>query len=84
MQLLDREAELDALRFAKAGKYRPAQHVAVLGEAQLMPATALHVVSARFRRKRPAYLLFSRPHKRANDLRSLGLGQVSGMYPAFS
>lgn len=48
MQLLDREAELDALRHAKTGDYRPAQHVevliAILGEAQLMRATALHVV----------------------------------------
>jgi len=48
MQLLDREADLDALRRAKAGEYRPAQHVevliAILGEAQLMRATALYAV----------------------------------------
>lgn len=48
MQLLDREADLDALRCAKAGEYRPAQHVevliAILGEAQLMRATALYAV----------------------------------------
>jgi hypothetical protein len=52
MQLLDREAELDALRLAKAGEYRPAQHVDVLnealGEAQSMRATALHTVKTRF------------------------------------
>ncbi len=48
MQLLDREAELDALRIARTGEYRPAQHVevliAILGEAQLMRATALYSV----------------------------------------
>jgi hypothetical protein len=48
MQLLDREAELDGWRTAKSGDYRPSQHVevliAILGEAQLMRATALRVV----------------------------------------
>ena len=48
MQLLDLEAELNALRLAKTGDYRPSRHVeiliAILGEAQLMRATALRLV----------------------------------------
>ena len=46
--LLDREAELDQLRRSKSGDYRPAHQVevliAILGEAQLMRATALNVI----------------------------------------
>ena len=48
MQLLDLEAELNTLRLAKMGDYRPSRHVemliAILGEAQLMRATALRLV----------------------------------------
>lgn len=48
MQLLDREAELDAMRKTRAGDYRPARHVelliAILGEAQLMRATPLRAL----------------------------------------
>ena len=48
MLLLDREAELDQLRRSKSGDYRPAHQVevliAILGEAQLMRATALNVI----------------------------------------
>jgi hypothetical protein len=48
MQLLDREAALDAQRQERSGHYRPAHHVemliAILGEARLMRATALHAV----------------------------------------
>ena len=48
MQLLDIEAEVDAMRTAKSGDYRPARHVeiliAILGEAQLMRATSLRAV----------------------------------------
>ena len=48
MLRLDREAELDQLRRSKSGDYRPAHQVevliAILGEAQLMRATALNVI----------------------------------------
>ncbi len=48
MQLLEKEDSLNALRLARSGDYRPAHHVelliAILGEAQLMRATALRVV----------------------------------------
>ncbi|MDP5086987.1 MAG: DUF6477 family protein [Yoonia sp.] len=45
MQLLDREAEMNALRLARSGSYSPAIHVeiliAILGEARLLRATAM-------------------------------------------
>jgi hypothetical protein len=48
MQLLDIEVEIDAQRKDNAASYRPARHVevliAILGEAHLLRATALHVV----------------------------------------
>lgn len=48
VQLLDREAEHNAMRKGHDGHYRPARHVeiliAIMGEAQLMRATALRVV----------------------------------------
>ncbi|MCK0094417.1 DUF6477 family protein [Yoonia sp. F2084L] len=48
MQLLDIEAEIDALRTDQSANYRPARHVdvliAILGEAQLMRATAPQLV----------------------------------------
>lgn len=48
MQLLDIEAELDALRKDGAASYRPGRHVevliAILGEAHLLRATAPQVV----------------------------------------
>ena len=48
IQLLDIEAELDQQRSARTGSYSPARHVdvliAILGEAQLMRATALRAV----------------------------------------
>ncbi len=48
MQLLDIEGEMDAMRIAKSGNYRPAHHVevliAILGEARLMRATAPQLV----------------------------------------
>lgn len=47
-QLLDIEAEMDALRRDQSAAYRPARHVevliAILGEAQLMRATAPKLV----------------------------------------
>lgn len=43
IQLLDSEAEIEELRIAKSGEYRPSRHVevliALLGEARLMRAT---------------------------------------------
>jgi hypothetical protein len=48
IQLLDREAEMDGMRKERSGNYRPAHHVevliAILGEAQLMRATAPRLV----------------------------------------
>ena len=48
MQLLDKESEINEMRLAKSGNYRPSQHVEVLiaiaGEAKLMQATKLHSV----------------------------------------
>lgn len=48
MQLLDIEAEMDALRLSDSASYRPAHHVevliAILGEAQLLRATAPRLV----------------------------------------
>ncbi|EBA10991.1 DUF6477 family protein [Roseobacter sp. CCS2] len=48
MQLLDIEAEMNGLRLDDAAHYRPARHVevliAILGEAQLMRATAPQLV----------------------------------------
>ena len=48
MQLLDIEAELDALRKDDAASYRPGRHVdvliAILGEAHLLRATTPQVV----------------------------------------
>ena len=48
MQLLDIEAEMDGLRLSDSANYRPAHHVevlvALLGEAQLLRATALRLV----------------------------------------
>lgn len=48
IELLDREAEMDALRVAHSGNYRPAHHVevliAIVGEARLMRATTPHLV----------------------------------------
>ncbi|PJI91936.1 hypothetical protein BC777_0777 [Yoonia maricola] len=48
VQLLDIEARMNELRVDDAADYRPAHHVevliAILGEAQLMRATALRLV----------------------------------------
>lgn len=48
VQLLDIEAEMDALRADKSAAYRPAHHVevliALLGEAHLMRATGPQLV----------------------------------------
>ncbi len=48
MQLLEIESEIDALRKDGSASYRPARHVevliAIMGEAHLMRATALHLV----------------------------------------
>lgn len=48
MQLLDKEAQFDAMRKDRNGDYRPARHVevliAILGEAQQMRAASLRAV----------------------------------------
>lgn len=48
VQLLEIEAEMNGLRADDSANYRPARHVevliAILGEAQLLRATAPHVV----------------------------------------
>ncbi|SFR40059.1 hypothetical protein SAMN04488005_1445 [Yoonia tamlensis] len=49
MRLLDHESQMNALRIARAGDYRLAQHVdiliAIAAEAQLMRATRLRLVA---------------------------------------
>ena len=49
IQLLEREAAMDTLRKERSVHYRPAHHVdvliAILGEARLMRATTLQVVT---------------------------------------
>jgi hypothetical protein len=49
MQLLDVEVDMEAQRKEHAASYRPARHVevliAILGEAHLLRATALHSVT---------------------------------------
>jgi len=48
VQLLEKEAQCDAMRTDRSGDYRPARHVelliAILGEAQMMRAAALRLV----------------------------------------